>query len=111
MRGEALSSAAVCDIIKACSEHGVYSLEFGCLKLQFSHSPVLPAHPSQIQEPDAVVVQESEKDALAQAEINSQQESLSTLLAADPVEFERLMMMGELDGKVDGVNADNDQAG
>jgi hypothetical protein len=85
----------VCDIIKACAASGVARIEFGPLKVEFGLQQ--SALPTPIEPIDPRITARAEQEAVESAEFRMKQDQLSTMLLSDPAEYERLMMIGDLE--------------
>lgn len=81
----------IIDLIKACSEYGVGSLELGELKLTLSHWPKWGVDLAKTDLQSGTGVEVDSED---EARVRDQQ--ASELLITDPVQFEAMMEKGEM---------------
>ncbi len=102
------SASDICSIVKVCGESGVEQFTMGKIQIVFKDTrpkvPLIEEIPLEQQE--AVVVELTEKDEIAHKEA-----ILAQMEIEDPVEFERLMTMGDLVNSKVGDELDEGHSG
>ena len=94
-----LTASEVCEIIKVCAASGVARIQYGALEVDFgSQSVAAEPQPHVVEES---VISQVEQEAVLSAEVNAKQEELSSMLLTDPSEYERLMLLGDLEDKAE----------
>ncbi len=107
------TASDICLIIKQCGDSGVSTFNLGRLRVNFGSPKTTPADINELQtfnfseeQHEAVVQEVTERDELAHKE-----SILAQMEIEDPVEFERLMTMGDLINSKDGEITDEGDSG
>lgn len=97
MDGKRLTSREACLIINACKDAGVEELVWESLRIRF-RGPV-QSIPVPIHVPEVTLERQKaiEKESLETQEFDLRQEQLERLRVEDPLEYERLHAIGDLD--------------
>jgi hypothetical protein len=93
---EKLTGTDLCAIIKTCYESGVKRIVLPGVIISFTgDTPVMSYAPTK----DHNVIEQIESEALSQIEQETNEERLSRLMLENPVEYERLVLNGDLVAK------------
>jgi hypothetical protein len=87
------SSGDICAIIKACGEAGVSKFVLGSLSFEIGHAP-------QVQYAPFVAEGRTQAIGVLNDELALKEERLAHMDVEDPVQYEKLLMSGDLVSKV-----------
>lgn len=106
-----LTAKDVCLIIDHCKDAGIAELMWGDFKITFLSG--LQQMPTQIHVPPAIVERQDqiEQSAFVEEDLESHEEMLQRLKVEDPVEFEKMLLAGELEMTTKVGGSDGEEAG
>lgn len=91
------SSKEICEIIEICAKSGVDTFDFLDLKIKFKNIYAPTIEPITILPQDAEKAKTQAREANIVDNYKDKQQMLDQLLITDPVEYENLLRLGDLD--------------